>query len=290
MAILVNGERVDDARIEEAKQQLASQTAARPGPPEWEARGMDLEAFAKEMVIARALIQQEAKARPALAREQDVAKEVKRLRAELGSDEAFRDFLQRRGLTEPEFRTEVRNSMAIDRLLDQACKDVADPTDEEVRAYYDANPDRFAQPELVHAAHIVKHVQGNILDFDAAHGELHEVRERLGRGEDFAALARQHSDCPDNGGDLGFFPRGTMVPEFDEVVFALETGATSAVFQTSFGLHIAKVFERVPTRPQPLDDVRDEVRQTLRDERENAAIDAFTETLKARATIEEIIE
>lgn len=72
--------------------------------------------------------------------------------------------------------------------------------------------------------------------------QIGEIREKLVQGGDFAALASQHSDCPSgrDGGDLGSFPRGAMVPEFDEVAFALDVGADSDVVTTAFGYHLIR--------------------------------------------------
>ena len=79
-----------------------------------------------------------------------------------------------------------------------------------------------------------------------------------------------------------------MVPEFEDVVFAMKEGEVSEVFQSRFGYHIAKVFKRFPAQPRPLEEVADQVKQTLQEQRENAAIDAFTDELRQQATIEEV--
>jgi len=77
---------------------------------------------------------------------------------------------------------------------------------------------------------------------DEALAQIGEIKEQLAAGEDFAALAMQHSDCPSSreGGDLGSFPRGAMVPEFDEAAFALDVGADSDLVETAFGYHLIR--------------------------------------------------
>ena len=87
--------------------------------------------------------------------------------------------------------------------------------------------------------------------------------------------------------DSGYFARGAIVPEFDEVVFNLETGEISEVFQTPFGYHIAKVYDKVPAKERPYEAVVAHVRQALVDARENAAIDAYTAQLREKAEIRE---
>jgi len=77
---------------------------------------------------------------------------------------------------------------------------------------------------------------------EEALAEIGTIRDQLGNGGDFAALAKAHSDCPSGqeGGDLGTFPRGAMVPEFDAAAFALAPGTDSDVVETAFGYHLIR--------------------------------------------------
>ena len=287
MALAINGERVEDAEIKHVREQLAWQQASSDGPPEWEVKGVDLDTFAKDMAIARVLIKQEAAKRALEIPGFELAREFKRVKQQHGGEQGFGQYLSENNLTEAQVREEIGLSMSVDRLLDEVCKDVPEPTDEDLRAHYEAHKDSFNTPEQIHAGHIVKHVQGNVLEMHAAHTELKEVLDLLEKGSSFEELASRHSDCPENGGDLGCFARGAMVPEFDKVVFALEPGDVTGIFETSFGLHIAKLYERFPGEARPFEDVQDEIRHAWRAEQENALIDAFTETLRAQAVIEE---
>jgi peptidyl-prolyl cis-trans isomerase D len=171
------------------------------------------------------------------------------------------------------FRTppRVRARYVAYRPADFAAK--AAPTDEEITAYYErVKDDRFAQPEEVHARHILVAVKPGA--DDAAKAEARKKAEELlakaKGGADFAMLAKESSDDPgskESGGDLGFFPRGRMVPEFDAVAFSLAPGQVSEIVETPFGLHIVKVEEKRDGGSKPLDEVRDEIVKTLTDER-----------------------
>jgi parvulin-like peptidyl-prolyl isomerase len=110
---------------------------------------------------------------------------------------------------------------------------------------------------------------------------------RIAGGEKLEDLAREHSDCPENGGYLGTFPRGQMVREFEEVVFAMQPGEVSDVFLTQFGYHVAKLHERIEPQQVPFEEVRDRIAEHLREQRRTAAVEAFVDSLKAKATIEE---
>ncbi|RMH43691.1 MAG: parvulin peptidyl-prolyl isomerase [Deltaproteobacteria bacterium] len=101
--------------------------------------------------------------------------------------------------------------------------------------------------DQVRASHILLMYQGSARSTasrskDEAHSQIQEIKRQIDGGADFAALAKQHSDCPSAkaGGDLGPFGRGQMVKEFEDAAFALDVGATSDVVETAFGYHIIK--------------------------------------------------
>ena len=140
--------------------------------------------------------------------------------------------------------------------------------DEELERYYRRNLDRFEIKEQVKAAHILLRVPA---DADEATVEkrralAEELLKQLNDGADFAQLAKTHSDDKSNaaqGGELGFFGRGVMVPQFEEAAFKLNPGQLSPVVQTPFGFHIIKVEEHIQPGVQPLADAIDEVKTGL---------------------------
>ncbi|MCP5109272.1 MAG: peptidylprolyl isomerase, partial [bacterium] len=101
-------------------------------------------------------------------------------------------------------------------------------------------------------------------------------------------LADSISDCPGGGGDLGYFPRGDMVPEFDEVVFAMEPGQTSGIFRTVFGFHIARVYDRKPEGVRRLEEVRDQISASLLKKKQDRALENFLDRLRAKADIRKV--
>jgi peptidyl-prolyl cis-trans isomerase D len=135
----------------------------------------------------------------------------------------------------------------------------------DLEKYYQRHIDRFEVPEQVRAAHLLIRVpQGASAAVQAEKRALIEkLRERALKGEDFAALALTHSEDPGSGaqgGDLGFFARGTMVPSFESAAFALNVGATSEVVTTDFGYHLIRLSARQEAQIKPLTAVIEEVR------------------------------
>lgn len=289
MALVINGDQVEDDFIEQVRRELINQYGSGDRIPEWEALGKDLDTFTKDMVIAQVLIGQEAALHGPAVPQKAVDQEMKRIRAEHESREAYQARLRESGITEKEVREDVERRMRVDRLLDAVCHDVTFPTDAEARAHFEANPDSFREPERVRAAHIVKSIpRGTILDVQATYTEMKEIHAGLMAGLSFESAVRRFSDCPENDGDLGYFARGAMVPEFETVVFGLEVGQISEVFQSPFGYHIAKVYDKVASEERPFEAVIEQVKVALFDARENAAIDAYTARLREKAEILEI--
>lgn len=289
MTLIVNGERIEQAEMDSAWQQLAQQQAANTlqpgGAEEW---GEDPEAYVRNAVIARTLVKQEAVKRNAPVPRERIEAELEAAKEQCGGEEAFRESMERAQISLEDVERDIVLRLQVDLLLDEACRNLADPTEEDIRAYYEANREQFVDPERIRAAHVVKHVQGTVIEFHEAHEEMQSMLERIRAGTPFEEIASQHSDCPENAGDLGYFPRGAMVPEFEEVAFNLEINQVSEVFQTPFGLHIVKLYDRIPETERGFEAVKDNVREALFRDRENAAIDAYTDTLKAQAVIENV--
>ena len=136
-------------------------------------------------------------------------------------------------------------------------------TDKELAAYYAANQASLQQPEQLRARHILVMVKDSDSDAvkEKARKKAEEVLKKAQAGDDFAALAVEYSDGPSgpNGGELGWFGRGSMVPEFENAAFALKKGEVSGLVKTQFGWHIIKVEDRKEATAQTLDDVREKL-------------------------------
>ena len=140
--------------------------------------------------------------------------------------------------------------------------------DAAVADFYQKNAAQFATPEVAHARHILVRVdeKASAEDQAKAKARIEAVVARLKAGEDFAAVAKDVSEDPGSavqGGDLGWFQHGQMVPEFDKAAFALKTGEVSEPVKTQFGWHLILLEERKEAGQKPLDEVKDQIRQRL---------------------------
>jgi parvulin-like peptidyl-prolyl isomerase len=211
-----------------------------------------------------------------------------RLRAEMPHMDDLEFGIRIRELArENVIRRMLLEELASSGLLEKAATSVSKPNKQEVAAYYRKFPQFFEAPEMIRAAHIVKNVDENATE-QQAEAAILEVEKELNAGGDFALLADRYSDCPGKGGDLGFFARGEMVEEFEQVVFPLRPGEVSGVFRSVFGFHIAKLLERRPPGLRPLSEVRERIEQGLwQDRKERAGLNLLQE-LRAKADIRKI--
>jgi peptidyl-prolyl cis-trans isomerase C len=208
------------------------------------------------------------------------AEEVEAAMAEARSDypaEEFIALLAERGLSEEQWRQDLEGSLLMEKVMRQTVYSLVTVNDESITQYYQENRDEFDRPEQVRARQIVV--------ADEAEGTrlLGELRQ----GADFAAVAREHSLSPDaeDGGDLDFFARGEMPPEFDAVVFFLPEGQLSDLVKSEYGYHIFQVQDRRPAVRLSLEAVRDTIRDILRGQNEEQAYQEWLRGLRERASI-----
>jgi len=170
-------------------------------------------------------------------------------------------------------KKEILTQVAIKKIL----ADV-NVTDEEVEKYYEANKEQFKAEESVSAKHIL------VDTYEAAMTALKSIED----GMTFEEAASLYSSCPSKaqGGNLGSFTRGRMVPEFEKAAFELEIGVISEPVQTQFGYHLIKVEEKEESSNRPFDEVKDTIKSELFNERQSAKYMRFTEELKNKYNVE----
>ena len=166
-------------------------------------------------------------------------------------------------------RQVVEHSLRVQRLMREMAEGAPKPTAEEIEAFYRANRENFRLPEMFHAAHIVKHVNEEQTEEQAEAG-IQAALADLERGVPFAEAADRHSDCKGNGGDLGQFPPGHMVEEFEAAISALQPGERTGIFTTPFGFHIAELCAKVAGGPASFEEVRPDIESafTMRNQQE----------------------
>lgn len=172
----------------------------------------------------------------------------------------------------------ITEQILVQVLIEREILDKIKVNDEEVLEYYEQNKDSFTEKEQVHLYNILLETEE----------EAQDVLEQLKAGGDFSEIAIEKSAGPSatQGGDLGYLTRGTIIPEIEEVVFALELEELSEVIKTDFGFHILKITEKKPETVKALEEVKEDIIETLLPDKQKEAFENFLEELKSKSEIE----
>jgi peptidyl-prolyl cis-trans isomerase C len=170
-------------------------------------------------------------------------------------------------------KREILTQLAMKKILAEA-----KVSEEEAQKYYEANKDAFKEQEQVKAKHILVDTEEKAL----------EIKKEIEAGKSFEDAAKEYSSCPSNaqGGDLGSFSRGQMVPEFEDAAFSQEIGVVGNAVKTQFGYHLIKVESRTEQEPKGYEEVKEMIINRLMQERQNMKYTEYTENLKKKYPVE----
>ena len=165
--------------------------------------------------------------------------------------------------------------------------DVSSVSDEQAKAAYEQRITQFTDAEKIRARHILIRVDANASDKDAAKAEeeIKAIEKKIRGGEDFAEVAKVSGQdgTAQQGGDLGWFTKEQMVPEFSNAAFALKDGEVSAPVRTQFGYHLIKKEEHQDARVHPFDEVKEALKRTLASEEAGKTLEEKADAVLAQA-------
>jgi peptidyl-prolyl cis-trans isomerase C len=270
----VNGEQISTVDFEaELAHELQAMEGSGPRTPE------QVEPFKRTLLttmVQRTLLLQSAKGKNLTVTPEEVDRRVLRASADFPA-EGFDEALTQGKISSAELKRSTAALLTIEKLFQQEVYARVAVTEGEIRAYHEAHAEELQEPEAVRAAQIV--VKG--ID------DARRIQAQLRAGKKFADLARKYSLSADAkvGGDLGFFSRGVMPPEFDEVAFKLGVGEVSEVVTSDYGFHLFKVLEKKAARKRDLAEVRAKIEERLLSEKRTQAQEAFVKELEKAAQI-----
>ncbi|MFM8830389.1 MAG: peptidylprolyl isomerase, partial [Spartobacteria bacterium] len=220
----------------------------------------------------------------------DVDAELAKIKGQFPDEKAFQEQIAQAGMTPEKLKENIRTGLQQSRWMKSQVK-TPDVTNDQAKAFYESNIKEFEQPETVKASHILF-----MVDPDASADVVKQkeeaaakAAERAAAGEDFTKLAKELSEEPgasESGGDLGFFPKDRMVPEFAEVAFAQKVGDISKPVKTQFGWHVIKVTDKKEAGTVPFDQVKEQVVSYLKSTNQREAVQTVLNKLKESAKIE----
>jgi foldase protein PrsA len=198
--------------------------------------------------------------------DKEIDKEIDKIKEELGGEDAFKQALEQNGLSdEKQLKERVKSMLLNEKAATEGVKISEDETKKVFEEKYKTE---------VKASHI-------LVDDEKT---AKEVQKKLKEGGDFAKLAEEYSKDPGSkskGGDLGFFGKGAMVPEFEKVAFTLDKGETSDLVKSDYGVHIIKVTDK---RENKFEDKKEQVEQELKQQKAKP-ITEILENLRKKADV-----
>ena len=286
------GVEVTRAQLDDKVIRLKAQAAGRGQniPPEHMAM-VDQQVL--EQLIQVQLLQGKATAEDKAAGKTLAEKRFEEAKTKLGSEEALNRQLKLMGTTRTEVLTEWTDSATAENVLKRELK--VNITDADAQKYYDENPARFEQPEMVRASHILlmttdPKTNAELTDSQKAakRKELEGILKRARAGEDFAALAKEYSEDPgskDKGGEYKF-PKGQMMPEFEAAAFSLNTNQISDIVTTKYGYHIIKLSEKIPAQKVAFAKAASDIKDGLTQQALQKQFPDYLQKLKKEAGVE----
>ncbi|MFN8577213.1 MAG: peptidylprolyl isomerase, partial [Candidatus Sericytochromatia bacterium] len=194
-----------------------------------------------------------------------------------GDEKLFTQTLSLNKITLDQLRDSLRKSKLVEKLKKQITDEIK-ITDKEKKDYYEKNKAQYGQQEEVKASHILVKDQ-KLAD---------EIYQKAIKGENFDALAKKYSTDPgskDKGGDLGFFSKGRMVPEFEKASFSLKNGEISKPVKSNFGYHIIKRIDYKPAKQSSYDEVKAKIEEEIKNTKSNDAIKKFTKEERDKSDV-----
>lgn len=285
----VNGETISREDLEEAVRgfQANSGTEVRPDNRSEVYRGV------LDELIAFRLLNAELASRKIDVGAAELDAAMADLRQRFPNEAAYRRALAEQKLTAEQLRARTKQTLLMNRLLEQEVGDNTQVSPSEVAKFYEENPDRFQQPEAVRLSHILIGVPQDAGEAQrkAARGRAADLAARARKGANFASLAKQHSQdaSRDRGGDLGFVVRGQAQKPFEDAAFALQPGEVSDPVETVYGFHVIKAGEKRPAQKVPFGQAAAQVEEYLREERRQDAVRQYVDRLRTSGKVEILI-
>ncbi|MFC4804005.1 peptidylprolyl isomerase [Filifactor villosus] len=267
------------------------------GPTVWE---MEIEpgvTFAQkfqeeiyEKMITDKVLEEAATEEGITVTDEEVEKDFEELSATLKQQEAFKKMMDENKIDDEYLKGQIKKDKTIQKFFDKKMEE-SKVSDEEAKKYYDEHIEDFTKSE-VKASHIListrdEATQAPLSDAEKAKKkeEAEAILKQAKSGKNFAELAQQHSQDPGSaklGGDLGYFDKKRMVPEFSEVAFALKVGEISDLVETEYGYHIIKLIDKKEAEVESFESVKQGIKDNLEYDKYNALV----EELKGKAKIE----
>lgn len=291
MVASVNDTVITQLEIDREAQTLLREYKEKVAPNQIEQLKPMLQKQALDNLINKTLLLQKAENEGIELAEKVIDDKLKEIAKLFPNSEAFDKKLASMGLTEELLRQDIRQNLKIESLLETITASLEKTTDEAVETFYANNPEKFQTGKQVRASHILISTKPEESEDVRAQKRLNiaKLKGEITNGANFAEAASNHSNCPSksNGGDLGFFEKGKMVPAFEEAAFQLKVGEVSDIVETQFGYHLIMVTEHKDKNTIPLEELKDKIKTHLDNQKKGKVVNDYLNKLRSSATIKQ---
>jgi len=223
-------------------------------------------------------------------KDEDIAAQFEQFRTRFGTAEAFEEQMKQSGQSVDKIKTDIRAYLKQQNWVQEQVKDAPKATDADAEEYFTKNPNDFKKPEQVRASHILVAVPADATEEQV--GEKKKLADaitvRVKGGEAFDKLAAELSEDPSakqNSGDLNFFTREQMVPEFANAAFGMQKGEISAPVKSQFGFHIIQLTDRKDAETMGLESVKPRLLAFLNQRMRDTQIQKVLTELREKAEV-----
>ena len=287
-AAKVNKERIENATLESAIDNFI-ETQKMMGMDVTKVNREKLRKDILDELIAAELLYQESKKSKLGNLSKEVEEQYEKIKQGFKTEEDFNNVLKERGISEKQLKDDIEKGIYINRFLNEKLYTDIRISEKEKKDEYEKSKDRLNVPDQVKASNILIRVAPDASDADKkkAKAKIEEIRKKAISGEDFAKLAKENSEdgSAPAGGDLGYFAKGSLVKEFEDVAFSAEIGKISDVITTQFGYHIVKVFDKKEAHLLTYKEVEKDIERFLENKKKREAVDKFVSNLIEKAKI-----
>jgi peptidyl-prolyl cis-trans isomerase C len=273
---VVNGTNI---KIEEFKNEMATYRLGKTSleSPQGALKYLEIKKAVLDSMIRERLLLDEADKSDIAVNEEEVSNKISSFKSDYPGD-TLRQYLTQNGINYNYWKEKLKRSLIVSKLTESVTKDVTSINETDITDYYAKHTEGFSVPEQIHAFQIVVKTEE----------EAYKILDQIRQGKSFEELAKTFSITPEgkDGGNLGYFSKGSMPPAFDNVLFTMPQGKISKVVSSEYGYHIFKVADKKPAYTKELKDVRDSIISLLKREKKD---DIFAEWFKGKIAKAKII-
>ena len=288
----VNGEIILLDQYQEKTELFIAQYKKMSGGQDVQSKIKEIKKEILNQMIDEKLMFQEADKKKIKASRRKIENGVKSVEDRFSGEGEFKKELKRQNITYKEFKERIRKQLMIMELIDiEVRSKITEPTEEEIKEFYKANKDKMIEPAGVRVRHILITVNEDATKARKADAlkKIKEIQKQLkGKESDFGELAKKHSQDPASskrGGDLGFFIKGEMVPEFEKASFSLNVGQKSGIVKTKYGYHLIKCEGKKAEQKKTLEEIKGNLKNLIFNQKMEEKYEEWIKKLRDKASI-----